>query len=405
MRKLIFLLLLIVSVVRVYADDKATLRADAPEVVVSGDQFRLEFTVNTQKVKDFRVPSIKGFDVLMGPSRSMQSSTQVINGKVSSTSSITYTYFLTASDTGTYTIPAASIEVNGEKVFSNAITIKVLPPDKAGNNSGHSSSSRSSSSSARGRAGQISGNELFIAANASKTNVHEQEAILLTYKVYTSVNLRQLHGDMPDMKGFHTQEIPLPQQKSFHIEKLNGRSYRCVTWSQYVMYPQMTGKMTIPSLTFKGVVVMQNRNVDPFEAFFNGGSGYIEVKRNIVAPAIDIQVDPLPQKPADFSGGVGRFSISSQLLSNTVKAGAPVTLRVVVGGNGNLKLIKQPVVTFPKDFDKYDPKVTDKTKLTTNGLEGNMVYDFLVVPRNHGNYTSLLCRLLITTHRATSIRQ
>ena len=70
-----------------------------------------------------------------------------------------------------------------------------------------------------------------------------------------------------------------------------------------------------------------------------------------------------------------------------MKAGAPVTLRVVVGGNGNLKLIKQPVVTFPKDFDKYDPKVTDKTKLTTNGLEGNMVYDFLVVPRNHGNYT------------------
>ena len=70
-----------------------------------------------------------------------------------------------------------------------------------------------------------------------------------------------------------------------------------------------------------------------------------------------------------------------------MKAGAPVTLRVVVGGNGNLKLIKQPVVTFPKDFDKYDPKVTDKTKLTTNGLEGNMVYDFLVVPRNQGNYT------------------
>ena len=59
----------------------------------------------------------------------------------------------------------------------------------------------------------------------------------------------------------------------------------------------------------------------------------------------------------------------------------------MVGGNGNLKLIKQPVVTFPKDFDKYDPKVTDKTKLTTNGLEGNMVYDFLVVPRNQGNYT------------------
>lgn len=293
MRKLIFLLLLIVSVVRVYADDKATLRADAPEVVVSGDQFRLEFTVNTQKVKDFRAPSIKGFDVLMGPSRSMQSSTQVINGKVSSTSSITYTYILMASDAGTYTIPAASIEVNGEKVFSNAITIKVLPPDKAGNNGGNSSSSRSSSSSARGRAGQISGNELFIVANASKTNVHEQEAILLTYKVYTSVNLRQLRGDMPDMKGFHTQEIQLPNQKVFQLEHYKGRNYNATVWSQYILFPQQTGKLEVPAITFDAVVAQRTESDDPFDAFFNGG-GIVEVQKKIVAPKLTINVQPLP---------------------------------------------------------------------------------------------------------------
>ena len=153
------------------------------------------------------------------------------------------------------------------------------------------------------------------------------------------------------------------------------------------MYPQMTGKLTIPSITFKGIVVEQNRNVDPFEAFFNGGSGYTEVKRNIDAPSLTIQVDPLPAKPANFSGGVGKFNISASIDHNNVKAGEPINLRVVVGGVGNLKLIKQPTLTFPKDFDKYDPKVTDKTKLTANGVEGNMVYDFLVVPRNQGKYT------------------
>lgn len=149
----------------------------------------------------------------------------------------------------------------------------------------------------------------------------------------------------------------------------------------------MTGKLTIPSITFKGIVVQENRSVDPFEAFFNGGSGYIEVKRNIQAPGLTIQVDPLPKKPAGFSGGVGRFNISAQLSKNTVKAGDPITLRIVVGGTGNLKLIKQPTVDFPKDFDKYDPKITDKTKLTANGVEGNMVYDYLVVPRNQGKFT------------------
>ena len=148
----------------------------------------------------------------------------------------------------------------------------------------------------------------------------------------------------------------------------------------------MTGKLEIPSITFKGIVVQENRNVDPFEAFFNGGSGYVEVKRDIVAPGLTIQVDSLPTRPANFSGGVGKFNISAQLDKAEVKAGDPVTLRVVVGGVGNLKLIKEPVVEFPKDFEKYDPKVTEKTRLTANGVEGNMVYDFLAVPKNKGDY-------------------
>jgi tetratricopeptide (TPR) repeat protein len=152
------------------------------------------------------------------------------------------------------------------------------------------------------------------------------------------------------------------------------------------MFPQATGKLEIPSITYDGIVVQQNRNIDPFEAFFNGGSGYIEVKKQIKAPAITIQVDPLPQRPANFSGGVGSFSISAQIDKTEVKANDPVNLRVVVSGVGNMKLLKQPVVKIPKDFDSYDAKVTDKTKLTVNGLEGSIVYDFLAVPRHQGTF-------------------
>ena len=152
------------------------------------------------------------------------------------------------------------------------------------------------------------------------------------------------------------------------------------------MFPQITGKLQIPSITFEGIVVQQNRNVDPFEAFFNGGSGYIEVKKKIVAPGIEIQVDPLPQRPANFSGGVGKFIISAQLDKTETKANDPVSMRVVISGTGNLKLLKQPVINVPKDFDKYEPKVTDKTKLTSSGIEGSMIYDVLIVPRHQGKF-------------------
>ena len=133
-------------------------------------------------------------------------------------------------------------------------------------------------------------------------------------------------------------------------------------------------------------MVQQNRNIDPFEAFFNGGSGYVEVKKKITAPGITIDVEPLPARPKNFSGGVGSFNITTQLEKNEVKANDPIKLRVIVSGVGNMKLLKQPEVKFPKDFDCYDAKVTDKTKLTTQGLEGSIIYDFLAVPRHQGEY-------------------
>ena len=356
MRKFTFFLLLILTTVYAWADKKATLTAEAPDVVVSGDQFRLTFTVNTQKVKDFRAPSItKGFDVLMGPSRSQQSSTQIINGKVSSSSSITYTYILMAGDAGTYTIPAASIEAEGEKIFSNAITIKVLPPDQSAGNA-KSSQGSSSQSASQVASGRITNNDLFITATASKTTVHEQEAILLTYKVYTLVNLRQLFGKMPDLKGFHTQEIELPQQKTFSLEHYKGRNYNTTVWSQYILFPQQTGKLEIPSITFEGVVAVQTISDDPFDAFFNGGSNYVNVSKVIVTPKITVNVNPLPAgKPANFSGGVGEFSITSSINSKEVKTNDAITIKLVISGTGNLKLIANPEIKFPEDFDVYDP--------------------------------------------------
>ena len=364
-----------------------TLTGSAPSHVAVGEQFRLSYTVNTQDVSDFRAGDIpEELDVLIGPNRSMQSSYQMINGHTSSTSSITYTYIVCATKNGTFTISPAHVVVNGKSIASNSLTIKVSGTAQSGSGSSRQRQNDDDGGEMRDAGSHISGSDLFIKVSANKKRVHEQEPILLTYKVYTLVSLTQLRGDMPDLKSFYTQEVDLPQQKSFSVETVNGRPYRTCTWSQYVMFPQMTGKLQIPSITFEGIVVQQNRNIDPFEAFFNGGSGYIEVKKKIVAPGIEIQVDPLPERPANFSGGVGQFNISAQLDKTSTKANDPVSLRIIVSGVGNLKLIKQPVINIPKDFDQYDPKITDQTKLTTNGLEGSKIYDFLIVPRHQGKY-------------------
>ena len=384
MRKIVLLFILITTVIESWADEKITFTAAAPEVVVSGDQFRLTFTVNSQKVRDFRAPNIKGFDVLMGPSRSTQSSTQIINGNVTSTSTITFTYILMAEKEGTYSIPGAMIVADGKNYTSNSVNVKVLPPDQsAGSQNNNTRSSRNQVNS-----GKITDKELFITATASKTTVYEQEAILLTYKIYTQVNLTQLHGDMPDLKGFHTQEVELPSQKQWLLEHYNGKNYNTTVYSQYVLFPQQSGKLEIPSITFEGTVSQLVASDDPFDAFFNGGSNYVNVKKNIVTPKVAINVKELPTgKPANFLGGVGEFTLSSSINTQELKTNDAITIKLVISGTGNMKLINTPEVGFPQDFEIYDPKVENNFNLTRDGLTGNKVIEYLAIPRHAGTYT------------------
>lgn len=314
-RLLLYISLILGFLIEGTETSEAQITVSAPSRVSAGENFRIAYTINTQDVDDFKAGNIpSGLELIAGPYTSQQSSYQMINGHTTSSSSITFTFTLFAGKDGSFVVSPAHARVRGKWIASRPIRITVSGRARNAGGAPQMHQDAGGQQEEVAPAGSaITSKDLFIKVTANKYRVHEQEPVLLTYKVYTLVDLTQLEGKMPDLTGFHSQEIPLPQQKSFHVERVNGRPYRCVTWSQYLMYPQMTGALKIPSITFKGIVVQQNRNVDPFEAFFNGGSGYVEVKRNIVAPGVDIQVDPLPAKPIGFSGGVGKFSISAKL--------------------------------------------------------------------------------------------
>ena len=382
MKKLIIILMALIAYSTQMLADKVSFTASAPDAVVVGDQFRLSYTVTTQKVKDFRAPSIKGFDVLMGPSRSQQSNTQIVNGNVTSTSSITFTYILMANNAGEYTIPGASIIADGDQMVSNSVRIKVLPQDQGSSNSSSSSSTHSSSGTG------VSNQDLFITASASKTNVYEQEAFVLTYKIYTrESNLQLNNAKLPDFKGFHSQEIEMTTNARWTPEHYQGRNYYTTVYRQFVLFPQQSGKLYIDPAQFQMTVGKPVQSDDPFDAFFNGGSNVIEIKKSISTPKIAINVNPLPAgKPADFSGGVGEFNISSSINNKELKTNDAITIKLVISGTGNLKLISNPEIKFPDDFEVYDPKVDNQVRLTREGLTGNKVIEYLAIPRHAGTY-------------------
>ena len=376
-----FLILALVAQVRV--------TVQAPSQTEEGQRIRVSYVVNTQEVEDIQVGEFPGFELLFGPSTSTSSSFSIVNGKTTHSSQMTFTYTLMAQKAGTYKLPVATVKSGGQAYKSNQASIQILQGNGAGGSgSSQSGQSRQPSSMRTQNAGdRITKDDLYITVTASKHHLYEQEAVLLTYKLYTLVSIDQCMGKMPELDGFHTQEIELPQQKTLKYERVNGRNYGTVVWSQYVLFPQKTGKLTVPAINFEAEVVQQDRSIDPFDAFFGGGSSLVRVKKTIVAPAVELQVDPLPTRPANFSGAVGtQFNISGTLTPEQVDANDAVSLRLAVSGVGNMKLMKAPAIRWPKDFESYDPKTNDRTHVGTNGASGNVVYDYTAVPRHGGKY-------------------
>jgi len=383
---------LLITQIHAFADEKPTFVASAPEAVVSGQQVRVSYTVNTQNIKDFRAPSFQGFELLMGPTRAVQSNTIQTNQGLVTTASITHTYILLAGEPGTYTIPAATIVANNQTLTSNTLTIKVLPPDQTGTNNAQNSGNRRGNNAASGNttnsSTSVSDQEIFAIVTANKTNVYEQEALLITYKIYSLVDLRTIENQkLPDFKGFHSQEIDLPKPTKAVLEHYNGRNYNTFTIHQYVLFPQQSGQLEIPSAQFDVSIAKIIRSSDPFDAFFNGGRNYVEVKKSLKTPKLTINVNALPAgKPASFSGAVGNFSISSSINATDIKTNDAITLKVVLSGSGNMKLINNPDIDFPKDFEVYDPKVDNKFSINQGGLSGNKVIEYLAIPRHAGTY-------------------
>lgn len=370
-----------------FADVSVQLKA--PRQAFVGKRLQVSYTANTSDVEDFSVGEFDGFEVLFGPSTSRSSNFSMVNGKTTQSSSITFTYVLQPIKEGVYDLPIATLVSNGKQVRSSSAQIEILPGESSASNANPRSSSPQSNSqeSEINEVGKVGNGDIFMEVSASKRKVYEQESILLTYKLYTLLNVSQIAGDMPQLDGFHVQEIEPKSQKSLKYERVNGRNYGTVVWRQYLLYPQKSGKLIVPSINFDTQVEVQNTSMDPFDIFFGGGSLSQVVKKTVVAPAVNLEVMPLPlPKPDNFSGAVGEFSISGSLTPEQLNANDAATLRLVVSGQGNMKLMKAPVVDFPKDFEVYDPKQTDKTVNTSSGAKGNFLFDYVVVPRHGGKF-------------------
>ena len=386
MRKFALIVLSFITL-SVFADE-VVFRAQAPKQVVVGRPFQVTYTVN-QRSRDLRAPEFTDFDVLSGPYTSTSSSTSFVNGKRTSSFEQTYTYMLMAQKEGTFTIGPATVKVDGENVQSNGVRIQVLPEDQQPAQGNQSNQSNPGTQSSQSSSGAITSENLFVRTIASKTRVHEQEALMITYKLYfANVDVAQLTNNtkLPEFTGFLKQELEQGEIQT-ELEHYNGRNYQTAVLYRTILYPQHSGEIKIDPARFEAVlrVQTQQRARSIFDDFFGS---YTNVTKMLTAPGVTIHVASLPGgKPAGFSGGVGKFTLTPSISQTEVQANEAVTIKLDISGAGNMKLLKTPAIDWPEGFEPYDPKVTNNFNTTTAGVSGTKSIEYLAIPRSAGEYT------------------
>ena len=379
MKKILFFSLLLFATAVTKAED-VSFTASAPEAVPNGQTFQLVYSINAT-AKELRIPEISDFEIVAGPFQSKNSSTQIINGSITHSTSLRFTYTLLPKKEGTFTIPAATIMVDKQKYSSNTLTIKVLPADEE-----VAPSNNSSNTAPKTQA--VTNDNLFIRTIVSHKNVYEQEYILVTYKIYTRVDLVNIDKvKFPDFKDFLMQEIELPKDKQFALENYNGKNYNTITLRQVLLYPQRSGTLEIEKMTCDAIVRVRNNRPSRsiFDDFFDT---YQEIVKPIASNTEKIEVKALPSgKPAGFSGATGTFTLSSSINKTELTTNESVTIKLKISGNGNIKLIKNPEIKFPADFEVYDPKVENNFTNTTAGVSGTKTIEYLAIPRHSGTFT------------------
>ncbi len=371
------LVIIFFAVTMLSTAQKVTFQAISQQVVAVGEQFRLTYKLNKQG-SGFQAPTMQGFQILAGPSTGNSSSISIVNGQMTKEISQTYTYVLQATKAGKLKISPAKINVNGKTYTSNSLNIEVV---KQGTNTNSTNQNNNNG---------VDSKDLYISIIPNKRTVFLGEPIALTLKVYTRLDLADLqNAEFPEYKGFYSQDIKTPDQISLQRENVNGVIYNTALLDKVLLYPQRTGKLKISPAKIDAIIrkkVQRRGRRSMMDDFFGGG--YKQYRIALSSRPVTINVKELPaNQPANYSGAVGSFKIASSVDNTEVKANDAFTYKIKISGSGNIKLIEDPKLDLPHDFDVWEPTISNKINNTSAGSRGSKTYEYVIQPRHPGQFT------------------
>lgn len=388
----------ILAVPHAVAQESVQIRVDGPRGgdISVGDRFTLTYIISNIEEPPAKPANVPGAQVSYWTLSSQSSSFSSINGRTTSSVKLTYTATLKAQKEGTYSFGPVTVG----NVKSNTVKYTIYPE-------GHRSADQSVPSASNARGGNTAGSpqdagapaddkpkfigkgndNIFLRASVSKTTAWEQEALVYTVKLYTTYSPIKFIGatDAPKFDGFVVEESDqISHELTF--ETYNGRQYSTAVIARYIIFPQMEGKLTIKGNTYTVSTDEREYYDDPY---FRTIAVRRPIQLNVTPNDLVVNVKGLPEpRPADFSGGVGQFSISSTLPKTSLRANEAASVVYTVTGTGNIKYVHLPDLNalYPAELEVYSPKTDVQAKAGASNVSGTARFDYSFMPMEEGTF-------------------
>lgn len=381
-----------------FADASSVKLTESPargkRAIEVGDVFYIYIEVTDLRDRPSVPSSVPGAKILYFDHTAQMSQMTSVNGNVRQSTSDTWTVTLKAQKEGTFSF--GPVSVGGVK--SNVLRYTI---GKQGSSGGGREPSRQQPSAATDDdsskpkfIGKGDGN-LFMRASVSETNVYEQQALVYTVKLYTTYDAIKFIGATaaPKFDGFVVEESKAISN-SLSYETYNGKSYATAVIARYIIFPQMTGQLKVVGNTYTVSVDQREYYHDPFWGNMAVSS---PLQLNVSPNDLVVNVRPLPPpKPADFSGGVGKFTLSSQLKSKDFKTNQAASIEYIVTGTGNLKYVQLPDLStlYPAQLEVYTPTTDVKANVGSSNVSGSVSFDYSFMPLEEGTFKIPSIRLV-----------
>ncbi|MCK5215944.1 MAG: protein BatD [Candidatus Omnitrophica bacterium] len=344
----------------VYANDINVVAVVDRNKVELGSAFNFSLKIDgSQGLEPVKLPPIEGLESsFIGPSTRIS----IVNGQYSK--SVSFNYNMYPIKIGRFEIPSLQIKIEGDVYQTQSIPIEVVDPGAGINNSqGYGDPGQSVTLQ----------DKIFIVMGSPKNEYFINERIPITIKLLVNnLKVSQIQYPQFDHAGFTVE--PFPEPPSYE-KIIAGVRYNIWEFKTFV-YPNRAGELTLGpaqlgcNMLFKGTN-NRRRSIGSFGSIFDEGvfDGFFDTyaKKEVTLKSADLPftIKFLPEngKPRDFSGGVGSFDFDVHIGPEEVRVGDPLTLKIKVAGNGNLKALRMPSMASVKGADEnfkyYDPEIAE----------------------------------------------